>query len=194
MITAELGRRADMDQVILVDETDSALGVADRDEVHRRPGLLHRAFSVFLFDAAGRMLLQRRAATKPRFGGLWSNACCSHPRPGEPTEAAAHRRLREELGVDAPLEHRFTFVYRAEDAAGGWVEHELDHVFVGRCDAVGTLDPAEIDEVCWVEVAELTERIADNPQAYTPWLRIALRRILTPTVPESMRDSDGREA
>ncbi len=167
-----------MDQIILVNEEDHEIGAADRDDAHRPPGRLHRAFSVFLFDAGGRMLIQKRAATKPRFGNLWSNACCSHPRPGEATEAAAHRRLTEELGIDCPLEYRFSFIYRAEDAAGGWVEHELDHVFVGRCDAIGRLDPTEVDEVKWSEVEALVRDVQGNPAAYSPWLRIALPRVL----------------
>lgn len=104
-----------MEQVILVDERDRALGVEEKLRAHRDGGMLHRAFSIFIRDPAGRVLLQLRSRRKYHFGGLWTNACCGHPRPGEATDRAAHRRLREELGFDVPLSEVSAFVYRAED-------------------------------------------------------------------------------
>ena len=118
------------EQVILVDQQDREIGVAEKLEAHRK-GKLHRAFSVFLFNAKDEMLLQQRAAEKYHSGGLWTNTCCSHPRPGEPTEAAARRRLREEMGISCNLNKAFDFIYRAE-FDNGLIEHELDHVFIGR--------------------------------------------------------------
>src|SRR5688572_17566304 len=118
--------------IILVDEQDNPLGTSDKLSAHQHGGALHRAFSVFLFDASGRMLLQQRGAGKYHFANLWTNACCSHPRPGEETIDAARRRVREELGIDVALTHAFGFVYRAEDPTSGLTEHEYDHVFVGR--------------------------------------------------------------
>src|ERR1700743_3243063 len=120
---------SDMQQVVLVDESDKEIGVMEKMEAHEK-ALLHRAFSVFIFDASGRMLLQRRALAKYHSGGLWTNACCSHPRPGETVQAAAERRLVEELGFSTPLCKAFEFIYRA-DFANGLTEYEFDHVFAG---------------------------------------------------------------
>ncbi|HEX7957304.1 MAG TPA: isopentenyl-diphosphate Delta-isomerase, partial [Pyrinomonadaceae bacterium] len=117
------------EQLILVDADDRELGAGEKLEVHRA-GALHRAFSVFVFDGRGRLLMQRRAAGKYHSGGLWSNTACGHPRPGEATRAAARRRLREEMGLDCELSAAFEFVYRAE-LGDSLVEHEYDHVFVG---------------------------------------------------------------
>src|ERR1700733_15003891 len=121
-----------MEEVILVDETDTPLGKMEKMEAHRK-ALLHRAFSVFIFNSKGEMLLQRRAPGKYHSGGLWTNACCSHPRPGEETSQAAKRRLFEELGFTTPLEKIFDFTYKSE-FDNGLTEHEYDHVYVGQYD------------------------------------------------------------
>ena len=118
------------DDVILVDENDNPLGVCEKLAAHLEGGRIHRAFSDFIFDTQNRLLLQRRALSKYHFGGLWTNTCCSHPRPGESTLAAAQRRLVEELGFVVPLRELGHFIYRAHDPATGLTEHELDHVFL----------------------------------------------------------------
>lgn len=168
--------RAFVSDVILVDEHDREIGVLEKQRAHVE-GALHRAISVFLFDSSGtRMLLQRRAEEKYHSGGLWSNACCSHPAPGEVASDAAHRRLREELGVDCPLTFAFTFLYRA-DVGPSLVEHELDHVFFGRCDAAVNADPAEISAVEWVPVSEVIHDVETNPGRYSAWFGIALTEL-----------------
>jgi len=165
------------DQVILVDESDREIGHADKLDAHRDGGRLHRAFSVFIFDGAGRMLLQRRAAAKYHFGGLWTNACCSHPRRGEETGAAAHRRLREELGFDTELRELFSFVYTASDARSGLSEREFDHVFAGRFDGEPRPAPDEVEAVRWVDPDELARDLALHPERYTPWFAEAAPRV-----------------
>ena len=121
--------------------------------------------------------MQRRAGGKYHFPGLWTNACCSHPRPGEETAAAAHRRLGEELGFDCPLEERFRFEYRAASEAEGLVEHELDHVFTGEHGGEVRPDPGEVGEVRWVEVGDLEREVREHPEVFTPWFKIALERV-----------------
>ena len=169
--------RRPRDAVVLVDEQDRPLGVEAKLKAHEAGGRLHRAFSVFLFDAAGRMLLQRRATTKYHFGGLWTNACCSHPQWGEDVVSGAKVRLREELGVVADLSEAFTFVYRADDPASGLTEHEFDHVLFGQFDGRPEPDPAEVDGWRWVDPYELSRDVAAHPERYTPWFRIALDQV-----------------
>jgi len=131
-----------MEEVILVDESDKPLGVMEKMEAHRK-ALLHRAFSVFILNSKGEMLLQQRSVTKYHSGGLWTNACCSHPRPGEDTGQAAGRRLAEELGFTTQLEEVFDFTYKSE-FENGLTEYEYDHVFVGYYDEDIHPDPAEV--------------------------------------------------
>jgi isopentenyl-diphosphate delta-isomerase len=163
--------------LILVDSEDRRIGSAAKADCHRRPLRLHRAFSVFLFDRDGRMLITKRSAKKDTWPGFWSNACCSHPHDEESTEEAARRRLREELGISAELGFLFTFEYRA-DYDATWGEHELDHVFVGQYD--GPLDPDrdEVDEAKFIDVADLKQDVRDRPERYTPWFKISLDRVL----------------
>ena len=165
----------DRDRVVLVDWLDRPVGTEEKLEAHRQ-GRLHRAFSVLGLNAAGEMLLQRRAADKYHSGGLWSNACCSHPRPGEEVEAAAHRRLREEMGFDCPLEDVFSFVYRTE-LGGGLVEHEYDHVLLGRWDGAPTPAPAEVSEWKWLSPAALREALERHPEHFTYWFRVIVREL-----------------
>lgn len=162
-----------MTDVVLVDEQDRPIGVREKQRAHV-DGVLHRAISVFVFDSTGRrMLLQQRALDKYHSGGLWSNTCCSHPAPGESVLDAAHRRLAEELGFDCPLEFAFSFIYRA-DVGDSLVEHEFDHVFIGRCDVTAMPHPAEIAAVEWIDVADVLRDVAERPARYSPWFRIAI--------------------
>lgn len=162
-----LGADAREERVILVDDQDRAIGVADKLGAHRR-GLLHRAFSVVLENDRGELLLQRRAAHKYHSPGLWSNACCGHPRPGEAVDVAARRRMGEELGVDVNLRELGSFSYRAR--VGDLIEHELDHVFLGRLSEDPHANPDEVSECRWVSVAELKSEMDLAPQDYTVWL------------------------
>lgn len=156
-----------MDEVILVDTDDRPLGAASKTAAHAS-GQLHRAFSVIVYNSDGRILLQQRARSKYHSGGLWSNTCCSHPRPGEDTEAAAHRRLVEEMGFDCRLDPVHAFVYRAE-FDNGLVEHEYDHVFIGRSDTEPRHDPDEVDAWRWIHPAELAREAANRPDRFTAW-------------------------
>ena len=162
------------ERVILVDERDRPAGEAEKLEVHRQ-GRLHRAFSVFVLDGSGRVLLQRRATGKYHSGRLWSNTCCGHPRPGEDTLAAAGRRLAEEMGFQCPLKPAGAFVYRAP--LGDLVEHEYDHVFRGRFDGDPRPDPAEVEAWQWMPLEALEAELAARPEDYTVWLPEALKRL-----------------
>ena len=166
------------DAVVLVDEQDRPLGSAPKLAAHENGGRLHRAFSVFIFDSAGRMLLQRRAPTKYHFGGLWTNACCSHPGADCAVADAARARLRHELGFDVPLRELFSFVYRAEDPASGLTEHEFDHVLVGRYDGKPRPNPDEVDAWEWVDPQQLLADVRQHPDRYTPWFRLVLERVI----------------
>jgi isopentenyl-diphosphate delta-isomerase len=169
---------SDSDELILVDEQDNPVGYETKLAAHQNGGKLHRAFSVFIFNPAGEMLLQRRATTKYHFGGLWTNACCSHPRRGEDTLEAAHTRLRHELGFDTELRELFSFVYRAPDPTSGLTEHEFDHVFVGEFDGTPSPNVDEVGEVKWIAPGELLADVRANPQAYTPWFSLVVERML----------------
>jgi isopentenyl-diphosphate delta-isomerase len=162
------------ERVVLVDERDRPLGDADKLDAHRQ-GRLHRAFSVFVVDGVGRLLLQRRAASKYHSGRLWSNTCCGHPRPGENTRAAAERRLAEEMGLGCPLEAVGAFVYRAP--LGDLVEHEYDHVFRGRFEGDPRPDPAEVEAWRWMPLEDLHADLAAYPGTYTVWLSEALEQL-----------------
>ncbi len=165
-----------VERVVCVDAQDRCIGTEEKLKAHRE-GLLHRAFSVFLFNAKGELLLQRRALEKYHSAGLWTNTCCSHPRVDEDVEVAAARRLGEEMGITCPLRKAFSFIYRA-DVAPGLVEHELDHVFVGRFDGAARPDPSEVMEVRWLDRATLRREVATAPDAYSAWFRIAMERVL----------------
>lgn len=166
-----------MDDIILVNELDQATGSGEKLAVHQA-GLLHRAFSVFLWQD-GRLLLQKRAADKYHSAGLWANTCCSHPRPGEDIIEAARRRLDEECGIDAPeLSEAFCFIYRAE-LENGLTEHELDHVLLGRYDSdVFAPDPTEIAELRWWDADEVLQALAERPDEFAVWFRLAAPRVV----------------
>ena len=161
--------------VILVNERDEVVGFEEKSKAHK-DGMLHRAFSVFIFNSSGESLLQRRAWTKYHSGGMWSNACCSHPAPGESIEAAAHRRLKEEMGFDCDLRELFSFIYRVE-LNGGLVEHELDHVVVGRFNGEPKPNATEVEDWQWVLSDELSNKITEQPDQYTYWFRLSFEQV-----------------
>ena len=165
-----------MEEVILVDEDDNQIGTEEKLKAHMDGGKLHRAVSVFIFNSKGEMLLQQRAAGKYHAPGLWSNACCTHPRPGETVEEAASRRLKEEMGFTCPLKKIFTTVYEA-DVGGGLTEHEFDHVFGGSFDGEPDPDPEEVSEFKWMSPEELVKDMSEDPEKYTPWFRILLQKL-----------------
>jgi isopentenyl-diphosphate delta-isomerase len=160
------------EDIILVDREGREAGVGEKMHVHRL-GLLHRAFSIFVFrEVSGvvEILLQKRSENKYHSGGLWSNTCCSHPRPGESVLMAAHRRLQEEMGLDCSLEESFSFVYEVA-FANGFVEHEHDHVLRGAYSGVVSIDPSEVASYRWVEWGFLLDDVESRPELYTYWLR-----------------------
>lgn len=165
-----------MEEIILVDEYDNIIGYEEKLAAHQHGGRLHRAFSIFIFNSDGKMLLQQRSLKKYHFGGLWTNACCSHPNKGEDLASAVHRKLMQEFGFDTELFEELVFTYKATDKGSGLTEHEIDHVFIGLFDGTPQPNPEEVDDFKWVTVAELQEDIAANPNAYTPWFKIALDR------------------
>jgi len=159
----------DDDPIVVVDVDDVAQGIAPKIEVHRR-GLRHRALSVLVRDRADNMLLHRRNPAKYHSGGLWTNACCSHPRPGEPPGDAAHRRLAEEMGIRCQIRPLFIARYRAE-VSNGYIEDEVVHAFGGTYEGPIAPDPAEVSEWKWMPLAELADDLTRRPELYTIWLR-----------------------
>jgi isopentenyl-diphosphate delta-isomerase len=160
------------ERVVLVDALDRETGTEEKLAAHQA-GRLHRAFSIFVFDMRGNLLLQRRSDGKYHSPGLWSNTCCGHPRPGEQVPDAAHRRLMEEMGFDCPLSYAFSFVYRAE-LENGLIEHELDHVFTGRFPDQPEPDPTEVSEWRRAPVTALLADLQRNRARYSAWLEQAL--------------------
>lgn len=156
--------------VVLVDQDDQKLGLMEKQQAHIT-GLLHRAFSVFIFNSKGELMIQQRAASKYHSPTLWTNTCCSHPRDKETYEEAAHRRLQEEMGFDCELEYKFNFIYKAH-LENDLIEHELDHVFIGTFDEEPKLNPEEVMAYRWVELDDLKKDIDKNPQNYTAWFKI----------------------
>lgn len=163
-------------KVVLVNEQDEAMGVEEKIRAHQL-GALHRAFSVFVVNAAGQLLVQKRALTKYHSRGLWSNTCCGHPRPDEVLAKAARRRLSEEMGFDSHLTELFAFVYRT-DLEDGFIENEYDHVLVGCFEGAPIPDPTEIAEWKWVDLAALSVDLKEHPESYTYWFRISFDRFL----------------
>jgi len=156
--------------VVLVDQDDQNLGLMEKQQAHVA-GLLHRAFSVFVFNSKGELMIQQRAASKYHSPTLWTNTCCSHPRDNETYEQAAHRRLEEEMGFDCELEYKFNFIYKAH-LENDLIEHELDHVFIGTFDDEPKLNPDEVMAYRWVELDDLKKDMEKNPQNYTAWFKI----------------------
>lgn len=161
--------------VVLVDDKDKELGACEKLETHQK-ALLHRAFSIFVFNSKGEMMLQQRAKSKYHCGGLWSNACCGHPRPGESLADATKRRLMEEMGFECPLSEVKTLIYRVK-FDNGLTEHEFLHVFRGLFDGVPKINPEEADDWKWIGLEELKEDIKVNPEKYTYWFKLVLEKI-----------------
>jgi isopentenyl-diphosphate Delta-isomerase len=164
-----------LEEVILVDRDDRETGVMEKMEAHEK-GVLHRAFSVFIFNKSGEMLLQQRAITKYHSGGLWTNACCSHPRPGELTMNAAERRLEEELGFKTTIHKVFDFTYKAA-FDNGLTEHEFDHVFVGNYNEHISPNPEEVKDVTFMSMDNILQSLQNSPARYTAWFHIAFPKM-----------------
>ncbi|MBB4805135.1 isopentenyl-diphosphate delta-isomerase [Chryseobacterium defluvii] len=158
--------------VVLVNPEDEVLGLMEKQQAHVN-GLLHRAFSIFLFNGKGEMLLQKRAATKYHSPGQWTNAVCSHPRNGETYLEGAQRRLKEELGIETGLSEKFSFIYKADVGDGLW-EHELDHVFTGMYEEGFNLNKDEVDAVRYISMKDLDKEMSENPEHFTEWFKIIL--------------------
>jgi isopentenyl-diphosphate Delta-isomerase len=163
-------------EVILVNEKDEVLGKEEKIKAHQE-GLLHRAFSVFIFNKKGEMLLQQRALHKYHSGGLWTNACCSHPLPNELTIDAALRRLQEEMGFATPITKEFDFIYKV-GFDNGLTEHELDHVYTGIYEGIINYNEQEVMAYRYINVHELEVLIQSHPSHYTEWFKIAFPKIL----------------
>lgn len=163
-------------KVILVDDKDKEIGLEEKLKAHQNGGHLHRAISVFVFNSKRQLLLQQRANSKYHAGNQWANTVCSHPFPDETVEAAAHRRLKEEMGFDCDMKEKFTFTYKAE-VGNGLTEHEFDHVFYGTYEGEPKPDPSEVSDWKWVGLPDLKADIVANPQKYAPWLRLMIDRI-----------------
>jgi isopentenyl-diphosphate delta-isomerase len=159
------------EKVILVDENDTQVGLMPKLEAHQK-GLLHRAFSVFIFNSNHQLLLQKRAVSKYHSGGLWTNTCCSHPREGEETINAANRRLIEEMGIKTNLRKVFDFIYKAE-LDNELTENEFDHVFYGLYNEDPIINTEEADDFKWIDMETLNNDITLNGQDYTVWFKIA---------------------
>ncbi len=164
-----------MQEVILVNEFDEPVGTMEKMAAHEQ-ALLHRAFSVFIFNSDGLMLLQQRAEGKYHSPGLWTNACCSHPFPGEAVEDAAIRRLQEELGFTTTLKKAFHFTYKAE-FDNGLTEHEFDHVFTGIYDGPMELNPDEVSEIVYKSMDEIESSLQLVPHKFTAWFLIAFPQL-----------------
>ena len=162
------------ERVVLVNQDDEVIGVEEKIKAHRL-GILHRAFSVFVLNAAGELLIQKRSTTKYHSRGLWSNTCCGHPRPGETIEKAARRRLSEEMGFDSELRELFNFVYDAK-LEDGLTENEYDHVLIGHFDGVPKANSIEVADWKWMDLATLSIDVAAHPEKYTYWFRISFER------------------
>lgn len=163
-----------LEEVILVDENNNQIGTAEKIYAHRH-ALLHRAFSILIFNKEGEMLLQKRASTKYHSGGLWTNACCGHTRPDEPLINAAHRRLGEEMGFDCPLEEQFHFIYKVP-LDNELSEHEYLTIFVGEYSGSIRPNSEEADGFRWISVQKLKEALESHPEQFTFWFKLIMER------------------
>jgi isopentenyl-diphosphate delta-isomerase len=160
------------EELVLVNENDEMIGVGEKLQTHLI-GALHRAFSVFIFNSAGQLLLQKRSSAKYHSKGLWSNTCCGHPRPGESVKEASRRRLSEEMGFDCEVREVFEFIYHAR-LEDGLSEHEYDHVVIGRFDDSPTPNRDEVDDWKWVDLITVKLDVQEHPEDYTYWFRTSL--------------------
>lgn len=165
------------EQVILVDEQDKQLGTLEKMAAHLNGGTKHRAFSVLIFNDKNELMLQQRAISKYHCGGLWTNTCCSHPRPGEQTEAAAHRRLMEEMGFDCELKEVFGFNYEAR-VNNELTENEYDHVFMGKYNEEAKINRDEAENWKWISMTDLEKEVRQNPEKFTVWFKVILLGLL----------------
>jgi len=164
-----------MAKVIIVDKKDNQIGIEEKLAAHLK-GKLHRAFSVFIFNSKGEMLLQKRAKSKYHSGGLWTNTCCSHPRPNQNLKDEAKKRLKEEMGIECDLKEISSFIYKVN--LGNLTEHEFDHLFLGKFDGDPKPNKEEAEDWKWVSPKELRKDVKENPEKYTYWFKIILDRVL----------------
>jgi isopentenyl-diphosphate delta-isomerase len=163
------------EKVVLIDENDIATGEMEKMEAHEK-AVLHRAFSMFIFNNQQELMLQQRAEKKYHSPGLWTNTCCSHPRPGEKVEIAAHRRLVEEMGFDCEIDKIFDFIYKAK-LDKGLSEHEFDHIFVGVFNGNPIINADEVKNWKWMKMDDISNDMKMNPENYTVWFKIAFERV-----------------
>jgi isopentenyl-diphosphate delta-isomerase len=162
-----------MEKVILVDEHDNEIGTMEKMEAHRK-GLLHRAFSILVFNSKGEILIQKRSAKKYHSGGLWTNTCCSHPLPDETMADATRRKLIQEMGIDVETRFAYKFTYRIV-LEGELTEHEVDHVFIGYFDGEPVINKEEVEAWRYVTIEELRSNMASKPEEYTHWFKLILK-------------------
>jgi isopentenyl-diphosphate Delta-isomerase len=163
------------DYVVLVDEKDNDIGVMEKIEAHQK-GLLHRAFSVFIFNDNQELLIQQRAITKYHSAGLWTNTCCSHPRPNETIKDAANRRLFEEMGMSCDLTIKTHFIYKTS-FENGLMEHELDYVLLGNTNQNPVINKEEVENFKWISISDVKKHINSHPDLYTSWFKIAMEKV-----------------
>jgi isopentenyl-diphosphate delta-isomerase len=166
-----------LDLLILVDKNDDIVGEEEKLKAHQQ-GKLHRAFSIFIFNSKKQLLLQQRSLTKYHSAGLWTNTCCSHPRPHEETLAGAHCRLQDEMGFDCELKEIFSFKYLA-NFDNGLIENEFDHVIIGNYDQEPIPNLEEVNQYKWVDILYLQNNIKEEPELYTEWLKICFKKVVT---------------
>jgi len=159
-----------MEHVILVDEADNETGTMEKMEAHRK-GVLHRAFSILLFNSRGELLLQKRSSKKYHSGGLWTNTCCSHPHPGEGINQAANRKLKQEMGIDLFPGFAFKFIYKVS-LDHHLTEHEYDHVLLGQFDGQPNINPEEVEDWKFIDIYSLRKEMQENPERYTYWFKV----------------------
>ncbi len=167
----------DDEKLILVDESDNVIGYENKDVCHQGQGILHRAFSIFIFNDKKELLLQKRSEQKPLWGLYWSNTCCSHPRKGESYEQATVRRLKEELGLETPMRFLYKFQYQA-DFEGKGSENELCSVYIGKSNDLPTVNETEIAEWKYISMEELDRELEEHPERYTPWFKMEWQRLM----------------
>jgi isopentenyl-diphosphate delta-isomerase len=172
-----MNRKLVMNEVVLVNSKDEELGTMEKLAAHKS-GHLHRAFSIFIFNDAGEMLIQKRASSKYHSANLWTNACCSHPAPNEKIEDAAKRRLKEELYLETPVDWVFSFEYKTE-FENGLIENELDHVLVGHSNDKGIINPDEISALKFISIKELFKDLDSHPENYSIWFKIIVSKYWT---------------
>lgn len=164
------------EKIILVDRDDLEVGSIEKMEAHVK-GVLHRAFSIFIFNEKGEMMLQKRASHKYHSGGLWTNTCCSHPNWGETLEDAVNRRLQEEMGFGCELKEVKSFLYYAE-LDNNLIEHELDHIFIGHYEGEPLINKSEVEDWKWTNIKDLKKEILEEPEKFTYWFKFAMEEVL----------------